>query len=324
MPLASRIRAGLASRITRRFATRADRFRVALALGFLISAVGFMTVVADGRDGIADSMFGLGDLFGAQPAQQAEPPAQNAAPARGMASWLHPRHARREASRHRVARIEPARYLRAVEREDRKSEGRPFELGRQSMCVRLCDGFAFPIGAYHGSEDRASHEATCHAECPGAQTALYVVQAGSDSIEDAVRVGTEKNYSELPYAFHYTSTLSEACTCHPASGNTLKSALRDFTLRRGDAVMTRKGFKVFHGGGHFPYRRSDFLTLAQSRDIGKGNRAAFSAIERASLISSPNIVAQSRPAWKPQAAPVASTRALERQASLTPPAAPRP
>ena len=84
MAPANRIRASLASRLARRFATPADRFRVALVLGFLISAVGFITVVVDGRDGIADTMWGLGDLFGAQRAQQAETYApQSAAPARG-------------------------------------------------------------------------------------------------------------------------------------------------------------------------------------------------------------------------------------------------
>ena len=201
----------------------------------------------------------------------------------------------------------------------------PVELGRRSVCVRLCDGFAFPVGAYHGEEDRASHEATCRSECPGAATALYVVPSGADSMDDAVRVGTDKNYSDLPYAFHYTTVLSSACSCHPPEGSRIKSLLRDFTLRRGDAVMTSAGFKVFHGATRFPYKRTDFVKLEQSRDIRKGDRATFREIERASLMSAPNVVAHTAQTGseRPAASGRASIGGLEHQASLTPPAAPR-
>ena len=298
----------LASFFAARLASPAARFRLAVTAGFLVSAIGFTTVVISDQDGIADDWFGAGGIFGLQ--QAAEQPQ----PQSGLGGWLAPR----RRARHRVAKVESAKFMRAVERA--RSEDGPVELGRRSMCVRLCDGFAFPVGAYHGDQDRAAHEATCHSECPGATTALYVLPSGSDTMDDAVRVGTDKNYSELPYAFHYTTVLSSACSCHPQEGNRVKSLLHDFTLRRGDAVMTKAGFKVFHGGDRFPYRRNDFVKLEQSRDIRKGDRATFREIERASLMSAPNIVAQTVPA-KPTTPPskTATTRGLEHQASLTPP-----
>ncbi len=305
---------------SRRLASPAARFRLAVTAGFLVAAIGFTTVVVSDRDGLADDWFGAGGIFGLQ--QPAEPAQQAAAPS----SWFAPRrHARRHIAKVGSAKVDSAKFIRSVERAHSlgTTDG-PVELGRRSMCVRLCDGFAFPLGAYHGEQDRAAHEATCHSECPGAATALYVVPSGSDSMDEAVRVGTDKNYSELPYAFHYTTVLSSSCSCHPPEGGRIKSLLHDFTLRRGDAVMTSAGVKVFHGGSRFPYRRNDFVKLEQSRDIRNGDRATFRAIERASLISAPNVVAQIVPA-KPAPQPArTATKGLEHQASLTPRPAPSP
>lgn len=303
------MRSPFVSRLASTIASPANRFRLAVTAGFLIAAVSFSTIVVSDQDGIADDWFGAGGIFGlTQPVEQAQPQRQAAS------GWLAPHH-----RAHRHAKAEPAKFMRSVERaHSLATTDGPVELGRRSMCVRLCDGFAFPVGAYHGEDDRAAHEATCRSECPGAATALYIVPSGSDSMDDAVRVGTDKNYSELPYAFHYTTVLSSSCSCHPQEGNRIKSLLHDFTLRRGDAVMTKAGFKVFHGGNRFPYRRNDFVKLEQSRDIRNGDRATFREIERASLISSPNILAQTVPA-KPVPAKTAATRGLEHQASLTPP-----
>ena len=321
MPRKTRFIADVGAGLTQRFASKESRFRLAVLAGFLVAAVGFTTVVISDQDTSADTMFGLSDFFGGQ--REAPQQAESAGPS-GWAGWLAPhRHARHEARRH-IAKVERAHFIRSAEHvrtERAHDDGGPMRLGRASMCVRLCDGFAFPVGAYHGEEDRASHEATCHSECPGAATALYIMPSGSDSMDDAVRVGTDKNYSELPYAFHYTTVLSDACTCHPPGGNRIKSLLHDFTLRRGDAVMTSKGFKVFHGASRFPYKRNDFVTLAQSRDIRKADRASFHEIERASLISTPNVVAQTTsPA---PAAHATTTKGLEHQASISPPGSPR-
>jgi hypothetical protein len=140
------------------------------------------------------------------------------------------------------------------------------------------------MGLYRGEGDHGAQDSLCHASCPDADTALYVLPAGSDKIADATRAGTGRNYSELPDAFHYTTVLDDACTCHKGGtmGRTL-SLLRDLTLRRGDAVMTTGGFRVFHGGRRFPYRREDFVALSRSHDIRQTDRATFGAIERASL-----------------------------------------
>ena len=262
-------------RLRSRFADGPARFRTAVASGFVVAAVGALLLGGD-RSGFADSFFDLfnGSLFGQAPAPQPS------AAWPGYRTAIH-RHARQA----HVARAVLARSVLARTVAAAASRRAPLALARQSMCVRLCDGFAFPVGAYHGEEDRAPHEAACQSQCPGAQTALYVMPVGTDAMREAVRVGTGQAYSQLPDAFHYTAVLSDACACHPPSGNRIKSLLHDFTLRRGDAVMTGSGVQVFHGGTRYPFSRRDFMALARSPDVRQADRRVFHAIERASVAS---------------------------------------
>lgn len=267
-----------------------------------------MATVVIGQTGRAEDFFSaFGSLFSA--------PQQVVAASQASATRRSPRRSYAEAPRrHRVAEREQnsGKHHRVLVSE-RNESGAPMRLGRASMCVRTCDGFGFPVGAFHGEGDIAAHEATCRSECPGAQTALYVLPNGTSSIDEAVDVHSGKPYSQKAAGFHYTTYLDESCSCHPKGGNRIASLLHDFTLRRGDAVVTASGVKVFHGAVHFPYRQVDFVRLAQSRDVKKAALTAFRAIERASVTSShPAVAEAARPA------PAASLKALDHQASLTP------
>ena len=252
--------------LARRFGTKEARFRCAVALGFLVVAVGSLAGAPGARRLVADeSLWPFASLFGrvAQPAERSTDVAFVPLRRRSLQHGAH-RHLWRSP---RVAAL-PA----------------PVPLGRQSVCVRTCDGYAFPVGAYHGDGDRASHESACQAACPDAKTALYVLPGGTDHLAEAVNVATGRLYSALPDAYHYTTVLDDACTCHrPGRASRTLSVLRDLTLRRGDAVMTARGFRVFHGAARFPYRRTDFLALSRSRDVAKANRPTFSALEKESL-----------------------------------------
>ncbi len=296
------IKAGAVSRL----ASPAARFRCAVTAGFAVSAVGAL-VLASGGIGQADDLFSaFGSLFGglSPTPQYSQPYSQPSSAPRARRS--QPRFARRHPA--------PARPLVKLVAAHREA---PVRLGRKSMCVRLCDGFAFPVGAYHGEEDRASHEATCQAECPGARTALYVLPNGSDTIGDAVDVQNGRAYSQIPVAFHYTTFLQDSCSCHPREGNRIASLLHDFTLRRGDAVMTTTGVKVFHGG-HLPYKPTDFVSLSRSRDVHGGKLAAtFHAMERASTSPAVAPVVPGRPT-APSAAVEPAPALLGKQASLAP------
>ena len=154
---------------------------------------------------------------------------------------------------------------------------------RQTVCVRLCDGYFFPIGPLSRAGDLPNHEAACSSLCPDAPTQVFVEPAGSNRIEDAVS-STGARYTALPVAFRNRATVDNTCTCHRRLDQAF-SLMNDATLRKGDSIMTPKGILVFRGAGRMPYAQSDFTTLANA-PMPRDKREMLAAIERATL---PNI-----------------------------------
>jgi hypothetical protein len=159
----------------------------------------------------------------------------------------------------------------------------PASLPRRSVCVRLCDGYYFPIGPLSRDSDLSDHEAACSGLCPDAPTQLFIEPSGSDRIEDAAAEDGAR-YVALPAAFRNRTTVDKTCACHRHPGQAFP-LLEDFTLRKGDSIMTRSGIVVFRGAGHSPFARDDFATLANAA-MPQERRAVLAAIERAAL---PNI-----------------------------------
>lgn len=48
------------------------------------------------------------------------------------------------------------------------------------------------------------------------------------------------------------------------------SIFQDKTLRRGDAVMTRHGVRIFAGSSNWPYQDADFVAIADAGRMDKG------------------------------------------------------
>ncbi len=156
-------------------------------------------------------------------------------------------------------------------------------LPRRSVCVRLCDGYHFPIGPLSQEADLNDHEAACASLCPDAPTRVFIEPGGSDRIEDAVAEDGAR-YVALPTAFHNRARLDKACACHRQASQGFP-LLDDFTLRKGDAIMTPSGIVVFRGAGHAPFSQDDFTTLANAA-LPRDRRAVLAAIERAAV---PNV-----------------------------------
>jgi hypothetical protein len=57
--------------------------------------------------------------------------------------------------------------------------------------------------------------------------------------------------------------------------------MQDSTLRPGDSVVTAQGIRVLRSGSHYPFKSSDFLSLAETHDAPVAKRSALYAIERA-------------------------------------------
>jgi len=89
-----------------------------------------------------------------------------------------------------------------------------------TVCVRLCDGFYFPI-SYGVRRGRLYHDnRACMSGCDGeARLFYYPTQGGS--VETMVDMGG-RSYASLPNAFVYRKALVAGCTCKaaPWSGET--------------------------------------------------------------------------------------------------------
>ena len=139
------------------------------------------------------------------------------------------------------APLPPLRRLTRKAIASSNSSGLPYAT---KYCVRLCDGFFFPLSV--NSSDTGIGQATCSNLCPSSETRLFSAPSGSDSIELASAKGVA--YSRLPNAYAYRKQVSKSCTC-TASGMGLNnpSIRDDYTLRRGDLIATAKGARAFRG-----------------------------------------------------------------------------
>jgi hypothetical protein len=146
----------------------------------------------------------------------------------------------------------------------------------QPVCVRLCDGYFFPLPT--SASDYVSQGSACNSLCPDAPTEVYY-RNGAEKIEDSVSV-SGKPYSTLPVSLRYRTTTDETCSCHRNA--VAYAPLKDPTLRRGDAIMTPAGFMVFRGVEGAPHGAGDFAALDRA-GLATDARGALTALERASL-----------------------------------------
>ncbi|WP_284179567.1 DUF2865 domain-containing protein [Rhabdaerophilum sp. SD176] len=160
-----------------------------------------------------------------------------------------------------------------------------------NYCVRLCDGFAFPIG--QTGVGQQVQEVVCRSACPGAETALYTLPAGARDLAALSRGGAP--YTRLPTAFRYQRQVSQACSCRPMGSTQSANAFyRDLTLKRGDVIMTGSGAQHFDGASRFPYQPRNFgeavkrlsspreITIIRAMEVASV-RGAFSPLAPSSV-----------------------------------------
>jgi hypothetical protein len=82
----------------------------------------------------------------------------------------------------------------------------------RTLCVRLCDGYYWPIshsvtrGRFHQDAD------ACRSSC-GSEAGLFYQPSDGD-VSDMVDL-SGRSYSALPHAYLYRRTLVEGCRCRP-------------------------------------------------------------------------------------------------------------
>ncbi len=83
-----------------------------------------------------------------------------------------------------------------------------------TMCVRMCDGFYFPI-SHRVPRSRFHRDADiCRERCPGSEARLFYHSSASGSMRDAADL-TGRAYARLPIAFRHRKQLVKGCGCKP-------------------------------------------------------------------------------------------------------------
>ncbi len=112
--------------------------------------------------------------------------------------------------------------------------------GPQTVCVRTCDGFFFPLANNPGGRD--SSDEMCQALCPGVETLAYGMTNGGE-IQNAVARATGQPYASLPNAGKYQRSFDAACTCR-GQGQSWAQALKEaeylLDKRKGDVIVTEQ------------------------------------------------------------------------------------
>lgn len=83
----------------------------------------------------------------------------------------------------------------------------------RTVCVRLCDGFYFPISFAATSDRFARDESTCQSSC-GSEAKLYVYRNPGEEPQQMVDLRGQP-YARLRTAFLYRTTYDESCKCKP-------------------------------------------------------------------------------------------------------------
>lgn len=83
----------------------------------------------------------------------------------------------------------------------------------RTVCVRLCDGFYFPISFSATSDRFARDEAACTSSC-GSEARLFVYRNPGEEPEQMVDLRGQA-YAKLKTAFLYRTTYNESCKCRP-------------------------------------------------------------------------------------------------------------
>ncbi len=84
----------------------------------------------------------------------------------------------------------------------------------RTVCVRLCDGYFFPISNSSSRHDFYQDAQQCQSQCQS-DTRLYYMSPSAPSIEQA-RDQRGLSYSNLKTAFLYRNKLNKSCSCRPA------------------------------------------------------------------------------------------------------------
>lgn len=85
----------------------------------------------------------------------------------------------------------------------------------RTLCVRLCDGFYFPVSFSTLPSHFAQDADACTSKC-AAPTELYYYPNPGGTVEQSVALRTQEPYTRLKFAFRYRKEYVNGCSCKAA------------------------------------------------------------------------------------------------------------
>ena len=156
-------------------------------------------------------------------------------------------------------------FFRAPDRSRERADSGP----ASAYCVRMSDGFYFPVQAHAG----VSAAQACHAFCPASRTRLY---SGS-GIDHAV-ASDGSRYADLDTAFLYRKERVAGSTCNGRDqfGLARIDVNTDPTLRPGDIVATRGGLVAVKA---IKNKVADFAPIGSDRAVPPSTREKLAGMK---------------------------------------------
>ena len=94
----------------------------------------------------------------------------------------------------------------------------PVAGGTRTLCVRVCDGYYFPIEFDAASSRFDADAAACQSMYAQDGQAELFVQANNDDVANATALATGDRYGDQPYAFFYRKNYVPACVAQLHAG----------------------------------------------------------------------------------------------------------
>ncbi len=85
----------------------------------------------------------------------------------------------------------------------------------RTICVRLCDGFYFPVSFSTLPSHFPQDAEACTSKC-AAPTELYYYPNPGGSVDQSVALKTQEAYTKLKVAFRYRKEYVNGCSCKEA------------------------------------------------------------------------------------------------------------
>jgi hypothetical protein len=125
----------------------------------------------------------------------------------------------------------------------------------RTICVRLCDGFYYPVSEASTPANFVGDEQRCQSSC-ASPTKLFYARPGED-VDQMVAL-TGEGYAGLPNAFLYRSEYVQACACKTKPSNMEAKAAID----QGETLATRT-----EGGSIMADAASETAKILPSGDV---------------------------------------------------------